>query len=367
MKLSYYIKSFFYTEKMISSEAQLEKDFLEFPPFPLVNTGLESNFNAVNVYGPGRSLYFLKLIHNFLCDEKYQSNEKLDGYSEFIDLRDNFHEQKIKFRKSLSDMKGIFKSLALTERVITSIILFVFSPLLLSVSLIFSFYLALRFGIVVFNLNKITFRSFGAFVPLVKGKEIIVLRPNLAKKSKVDISAIMSHEHIHFLQYMNTRLHQKVTISSPNVFIKENVLNRHALYLFEINEVEARLHELVLSYYREFRKLPQELDGFIGIFLAAHEIAPLLKNLVFQEDLFSPSPEGKMFFVREKKVADELRLMLLLFKKEDHMVRFVTEVMAVMYGNLLKLYGDEKASNEFKSQVDFPNFYDRLYGGLAGG
>jgi hypothetical protein len=33
-----------------------------------------------------------------------------------------------------------------------------------------------------------------------------------------------------------------------------------------------------------------------------------------------------------------------------------------MYGNLLRYYGDEAASESYLKDIDRPNFYDELYG-----
>ena len=41
--------------------------------------------------------------------------------------------------------------------------------------------------------------------------------------------------------------------------------------------------------------------------------------------------------------------------------RFITEVLTVMYGNLLRYYGDETASSAFLFDIARPNLYDVLY------
>lgn len=42
--------------------------------------------------------------------------------------------------------------------------------------------------------------------------------------------------------------------------------------------------------------------------------------------------------------------------------RFITEVLAVMYGNLLRYYGDRTASQIYLDSIRRPNLYDVLYG-----
>ena len=46
---------------------------------------------------------------------------------------------------------------------------------------------------------------------------------------------------------------------------------------------------------------------------------------------------------------------------DELLLRFITEVLPVMYGNLLRYYGDDVVSSKFLSQISRPNFYDELY------
>ncbi len=53
--------------------------------------------------------------------------------------------------------------------------------------------------------------------------------------------------------------------------------------------------------------------------------------------------------------------MVLLSMPDGLTLRFITEVMPVMYGNLLKYYGDDVMSSKFLAQIARPNLYDELY------
>jgi len=48
-------------------------------------------------------------------------------------------------------------------------------------------------------------------------------------------------------------------------------------------------------------------------------------------------------------------------KDPDATKRFVCEVLPVMYGNLLRYYGDAHGSACFLTQIPRPNLYDQLY------
>ncbi|MGM0985022.1 MAG: hypothetical protein ACQEXG_16665 [Pseudomonadota bacterium] len=362
MKIIHFLKSKLYQDNKVKSTTQLENDFLEFPPFPLQNSLLTSEFTVVKVYGIGRLFYYLKMFYNFLFKRGYAINKNFSDSSVLMDMQRNTRENLSQVKEAFSNMKKEFEKQIFLKRILVFVSVIILSPIMVIALLMSIFYFTIRFGVVLLRINKNTLGNLGVFLPLIEGQEVVIVRPDLARKRKVDISAVLSHEHIHFLQYKNDDSSRKSTINSPEVFIKEKLLTSYILYLFERNEVEARLHELVLSYYRKFRQLPLELEGFVGIFLASREISHLLKNLVGQGDFPSPSSEEEMFFIREKDVADDLELILLSIKKEDQRCKFVTEVMATMYGNLLKLYGDQKSSNSFNNQIGLPNLYDRLYG-----
>lgn len=52
---------------------------------------------------------------------------------------------------------------------------------------------------------------------------------------------------------------------------------------------------------------------------------------------------------------------MMAFRTGDLGFRFVTEVLPVMYANLIRYYGDNLLSEKVMSQVRRPNLYDELY------
>ena len=53
---------------------------------------------------------------------------------------------------------------------------------------------------------------------------------------------------------------------------------------------------------------------------------------------------------------------MLVIKTNELAFRYITEVLSVMYGNLLKYYGDDAAGCSYLKDIARPNFYDELYG-----
>ncbi|MNR36493.1 hypothetical protein D3C85_1544150 [compost metagenome] len=58
---------------------------------------------------------------------------------------------------------------------------------------------------------------------------------------------------------------------------------------------------------------------------------------------------------------EQLAFILLDIKTKELEYRFITEVLSVMYGNLLKYYGDRIASSRYLEGIARPNLYDDLY------
>ena len=134
------------------------------------------------------------------------------------------------------------------------------------------------------------------------------------------------------------------------------------LYLLEKNEVEARLHESVLSFYRVHHQLPVTVSAFLGLLASSQQFGWLVTGILellgvtFHRDL-GKYPE------RDAMYAEQLEVVLMAIKTRELQCRYITEVLPVMYGNLLKYYGDD-AGNYLKD-IERPNFYDDLYGAQA--
>lgn len=140
---------------------------------------------------------------------------------------------------------------------------------------------------------------------------------------------------------------------------RTNEILPYLKYILERNEVEARLHELVVSFYSAHKNLPLSVPGFLALLAAGKQLGSLVSDTLAAENVEFDPVLGE-FIERDKMQARDLE-MILLSIPHNLSLRFIAEVLPVMYGNLLKYYGDGVASREFLAQISRPNFYDQLY------
>jgi hypothetical protein len=140
-------------------------------------------------------------------------------------------------------------------------------------------------------------------------------------------------------------------------------------YWFSEHEVEARLHELVINYYRKFNCLPMDIQEMALLFFTS---SPVLSAE------FPGYGSGKSLRWKKRKknkkaishyrsivISESVTGMCESLKCETSSVRYVYEVLPVFYSRLLRYYGDLDASQRFSDQIIRPNFYDQLYGGTS--
>ncbi|UUZ46652.1 hypothetical protein LP420_22370 [Massilia sp. B-10] len=171
---------------------------------------------------------------------------------------------------------------------------------------------------------------------------------------------VLAHEHVHFLQNRQDSNRSKKLHNPHQILPAERAEDQFVLYLLECAEVEARLHELVLSYYRSKCVLPQTLGEFLGMLADWDEMGAYLVQMTADVGLTMPS-SGKPFAMRSTMFSGQLAAVLGILKDPEMTKRFVCEVLPVMYANLLHYYGDASASAKFAAQYARPNLYDALY------
>lgn len=200
----------------------------------------------------------------------------------------------------------------------------------------------------------------GLVLPLTRDDRQITLfgktNRNLALRN-----AVLAHEHVHFLQNRQGSNQSKRLHNPHQIIPAERAEDQFVLYLFECAEVEARLHELVLSYYRAKCVLPQTLDAFLGMLADWDEMGEYLVQMTAYAGLTMHS-SGKPFAMRSAMFSVQLAAVLGFLKDPEMTKRFICEVLPVMYANLLHYYGDASASAKFAAQYARPNLYDALYG-----
>jgi hypothetical protein len=328
----------FYSKERISCAGQLGDDFGGFPPAPLRCESISGEFNVVRTRGIGEIWHTL-IVHNRILQGIESDTQCLSadfvecfGADQMLALRHAFDGfgSSAKFIKPAAitlvlGMKGV----KLTIRMVQS---------------------AHQESSVL-----------GCFVPVREHEsEIVVNAGRHARSCKSELPTI-SHEHIHLLQHKDSAMRLRCARSPEILLSKEGLAMPFLLYLLEANEVEARLHESVLSFYRAYRRLPMTVPMFLGMLAASQQLGELVSQIlklagVSFDRLDITYPERGVMY------AEQLESILVYINTPELTCRFITEVLTVMYGNLLRYYGDETASGDFFLEIARPNLYDDLYG-----
>ena len=325
-----------YSVENKTSRQQLRKDFGEFPPAPLRCEKMTGEFRVVRVRGIG-CFYLQYVAQKTLMQTVVSDVHSLSG--EFMEIYGN---QALALQRSISALGQYSK---VVER------LFVFlGP---GCALIQTVLAHVR------SRSRSQRRNIrGYLLPLFKNTSHIVI--NSARHVGKSDASTISHEHIHLLQFRNPENHCRYA-RSPEKFLSESRTGDPFLhYLLEKDEVEARLHEVVLSFYQTHRQLPMTVPGFLGLLAATAQCQALVTDILelSQVDFihYETYPERDVMYV------EQLAWCWVFMKSDEMKFKFFTEVLTVMYGNLLRYYGDDAASQSYMGEIQRPNFYDELYG-----
>lgn len=333
--LSRPIRYFYSTEKR-TSEAQLRQDFGDFPPKPLDGSGLTGEFITVRVRGIGEHFHHVVMIKRLV-----EGAANMDTLT--LSIRNHMPEDLAAFKK-FGQTNGIGKKMQLWIGLAA-----VFVARFLKLT----------------RMAPQSLNSLGFYAPFRKDEHEIVIKVGRVAKKRLDIAAMISHEHIHLLQHKseNAEPHSRNARWSDDQlftdFARANAILPHLKYILEKHEVEARLHEVVVSFYRAHKDLPFSVPSFLALLASGRQFGDLISETLTAANVDFGPVLGE-FTDRDKMQARDLELVLLSMPHELTL-RFITEVLPVMYGNLLKYYGDGDASRNFLTQIRRPNFYDELY------
>lgn len=354
-----------------TSQAQLAEDFGEFPPRPLRSDGLPFEFRVTS---GGQLKFFINLMKLlFSC---VFLGKKYDFYGvdkEILLIIDNLlgfaNDCKIK----ISDFKKEFLASPLYAKGVFVIL----SPVVL-LFVILAFFYSLVF-LMIKNSRKLfsfqdcygSFNSLDAFLSC-KTPELNISKVGL-KLDIEDIKAVISHEHIHYLQHLHgIREHDYLCKRKINngylLFSEAEVFDgRMSGYFFAEHEVEARLHELVVNYYRRYRCLPLNICEMVSlVFKSAPVFASEVPGSQSDKILkWRGMIKKNLPGCRSLVIGSDIMMMCQSIKSEKEGVRYIYEVLPIFYSRLLRYYGDDDASRQFSEQIMRPNFYDQLYGGTA--
>lgn len=326
MRLVRAIRRFMVHEEIISSENQLKKDFLEFPPRPLVCQLASDGFLVKTSRGVGEfGMYWMFFVQTFSArDTDYFKNNP-----DFKDL--------------LVALEKLDKSIPVPGRAASKLLLFLMT----------------FFAAMVFQRAQRKKSVLGVFFPCSPNGGYVGVT-NRGRKNRALLDAAISHEHIHLLQFRDSDDRRSSLRFPERVLVDKYVNDKFILYLFDANEVEARLHEIVLSYYRQCGQVPLTSGCFFAM-LAGSERLSLHVKLAFMSSGVEIPSSVVDFKERNDSMAEQLEIILCAVKDDRVLYRFITEVLSVMYGRLLSYYGDKAASQNFLLGVQRPNMYDMAY------
>ena len=307
---------FSYSTKKRCSRTQLLDDFQEFPPTPLNCPDSLGNFYVVTTRGVGDFCNCVGIIFRLLYAAARDNNLVS---MEFLEIA------------------GLKKELLFPK-------LILLSPILLCK---------------LFRMCRDMKGGAGLFLPFLSHENRITIRLD-ANRQRVSIDPVVTHEHIHLLQHRRAESHSR-SVRNVGTLISDKYKEEPSLlYLLQKKEIEARLHELVLSYYRVSKRLPLEVKGFLELMAGSEQCGSLVIEALNSRGI-NVGDEIIQYVERDVVFADDVANVLVTIIDIDFRFRFISEVLTVMYGNLICYYGDEQSCRKFMSDVERPNLYDFLY------
>lgn len=348
----------------LSSPQQLRKDFGDFPPYPLqCKSMIQSKFTIIYFSRIKKYLYDVKFKMELL---RYIFSSPNEEFALFLleegDIKNPFEP----FKNQKDEFLREWNTLGFIVRVFFVAVVVATSPFLV---LVLFFFTMFSFSRELFRVadNRDEFERLGGFHSSFPSySEYVNVNAKYIGNSERS-AEIITHEHIHLLQCKASSLAKDFRqiskyIRAPNLILRDDCCDRFTLYLLTKIEVEARLHEVILSYYCKYRELPLTLQAFFDALVLNRGLHQFLvfgsNRLHFIEDWENSSA---LYRTRSSQFGGDLEFLITSMKDIQMTIKFAMEVLAVMYANLLRYYGDEEASLSFGRQIQRPNLYDRLY------
>ena len=328
----------FYSNERRACAGQLRDDFGGFPPAPLRCEGISGEFDVVRTRGIGEVWHTLivynRMLRGLESDTQYLSADFMEcfGADQTLALRHAFD--------------GLGRSAKFIKPAIIALMLCM---------------MGVKLAIRMVRSARQESRGLGCFVPVRKHESEIIVKAGRHARLRKSEAPTISHEHIHLLQHKDSEERLRCARSPERLLSKEGLAMPFLLYLLETNEVEARLHESVLSFYRAHRRLPMTVPMFLGMLAASQQLGELV-SLILKRAGVSFDRLDLAYPERGVMYAEQLESILVYINTPELTCRFITEVLTVMYANLLRYYGDETASGNFLLDIARPNLYDDLYG-----
>ncbi|MDO6671350.1 hypothetical protein [Cobetia amphilecti] len=196
----------------------------------------------------------------------------------------------------------------------------------------------------------------GSFNLSLNDSAIVLYSRNLSEYPEEYKRSIITHEHMHLIQYFyKSKFSIKVKHLSNTamnyVFSVDKLKRDYFCYIISEQELEVRIHEMLVSYYRAYDKLPESLS----------ELETCYLEYIIGEnyDKNGNVYVSKMVY-RNHTNADDLRLIYMSVKPKFDEI-FMSELIGVLYANLLDYYGLDYRSKVIRSEIAGPNLSSYLY------
>lgn len=367
---------FFLKKIRTNSECQFKSDFGEYPPKPLEPKKLNSQFDIlskgrVGLYFHNLSTMFSLIYLVWVGKPPFigNSHDITSLKNEMVELKKFMLEAKTDLIKNVTHLKN---SPFQVKFVFFVLLLIACSPFML-------LFIVYKFIILCIHIlirgTRWGYNAYGFFHRLTNRSSQVIVNTFALRKYKNSANklegprsfeSIVSHEHIHLLQsyYFPERVKyeddsEKVNFLKSLIKDPENDFNAFS-YFFKIDEMEARLHEVVLSYYRKHGELPSDETGFRKLLIGSKSgTMKVIKKKLLGELENRPYKRRKEYNIRDESAEHEMiRAMLTLTDAWAYLL----EVLPVMYGNLLIVYGDTNRAKKYFDTVSSFELYNQLYG-----
>lgn len=351
MNLKNKIKSYFYTIEIKNSRDQLQEDFGVHPPTPLLKSENNIQFELIKYQGLiGRSIIFIKDFKSEINKSRIELNEQPN-----LKVNQRIHNF-FTFTQKSSQNNPLKMVLSFLGLLVALTLVIILAPLII----MYVVFVLLRLYLKVIRSDS---QTGGYFDASSKNCNRIFINAK-KKKTAADLHVHISHEHIHLLQFKSQNYNEP-GLNRALFLPPEYRDDQRFLYLMDRREIEARLHESVLSYFKYAKELPTTTVGFIELLIGddkfGEKIYLIAREIGIEIDI------NKLIYYQTRgsqSTSTEIALLICVMHRNnvEFAQQFLLEVLPVMYGNLLSYYGDQQTSKAFQSEILRPNAYDIYFG-----
>ena len=171
---------------------------------------------------------------------------------------------------------------------------------------------------------------------------------------------VISHEHIHMIQDEMYKSGFIQNLTFNNFSVNAEIFNFETLkkykekvpvnYLFSPLEIEARLHEIVLTYYRSKKSMPRNAVEFV-------EMIMNFKLLTLNtEENYKILLETRFYSGVETYFIAQIEVL-----KTESAAMFLQHVLPIFYRRLLTYYGATELISEFDKNPPDTTLFDKLF------